>query len=157
NVASTSGFNVGDTVMITTGGNNYTVHITIKTSTKLTWDTSIPVPVNGDRIAQLSFATNDGTYPAVWTNEAVDPSFGITSPVFLDQLKPDGTFVSTIVIDPAQLVTSFPSKSELGLNLSPDGSVLTFMGYRAAVNSIDVSNSNTPGHSDPTDPVSSTF
>jgi hypothetical protein len=43
-----------------------------------------------------------------------------------------------------QTVTSFSSKSELALNLSTDGQDVTFMGYLAPVNAIDVSNSNTP-------------
>jgi hypothetical protein len=54
-------------------------------------------------------------------------------------------------------VTSFSSKSEIALNLSTDGKYLTFMGYVAPVNTIDVSNSNTPGAVDPTDPVGQNF
>ena len=52
-----------------------------------------------------------------------------------------------------QLVTSFPSKSELALNLSTDGQYLSFMGYLAPVNAIDVSNSNTPAVFDASNPV----
>ncbi len=51
------------------------------------------------------------------------------------------------------MVTSFSSKSELALNLSTDGSVLTFMGYLSPIDALDVSNSNTPGVVDPTNPV----
>ena len=51
------------------------------------------------------------------------------------------------------MVTSFSSKSELALHLSTDGRYLTFMGYVAPVNAIDVSNSNTPDAVDPTNPV----
>ena len=51
-----------------------------------------------------------------------------------------------------QLVTSFSSKSEIGLHLSHDGKYLTFMGYVAPINVLDVSNSNTPGVVDPTNP-----
>jgi hypothetical protein len=47
-------------------------------------------------------------------------------------------------------VTSFSSKSELSLHLSPDGKAVTFMGYDAPVNALDVSNSNSPNHIDPT-------
>ena len=50
-------------------------------------------------------------------------------------------------------MTSFSSKSELALNLSLDGKYITFMGYDTAPNTMDVSNSNTPGVYDPTDPV----
>src|SRR5208337_939493 len=51
------------------------------------------------------------------------------------------------------LSTSFSSKSELSLNLSPDGTAVTFMGYDSAINQLDVSNSNTPNPVDPTNPV----
>ena len=51
------------------------------------------------------------------------------------------------------MVTSFSSKSELALNLSTDHSYLTFMGYVSPIDAIDVSNSNTPGVVDPTNPV----
>jgi hypothetical protein len=52
-----------------------------------------------------------------------------------------------------QLVTSFPSKSELALNLSTDGRYVTFMGYVAPSGAIDVSNANTAAAPDPTNPV----
>jgi hypothetical protein len=61
--------------------------------------------------------------------------------------------VSSLPISANRLVTSFPSKSELALNLSTDGRYITFMGYTAPVNGIDISNSNTPGAIDPTNPV----
>ena len=50
------------------------------------------------------------------------------------------------------MVTSFSSKSELALHLSTDGKKLTFMGYVAPVNALDISNSNTPLAIDPTNP-----
>jgi hypothetical protein len=103
-------------------------------------------------------AIKDATYPGVFDNDTVDSSFGVTSPIFLDQLDPGtGNVLNTINIPPGnganQMVTSFPSKSEIALNLSQDGSVVTFMGYVAPVNAIDVSNANTPGVVDPTNPV----
>ena len=52
-----------------------------------------------------------------------------------------------------QIVTSFSSKSELALNLSTGGQYVTFMGYLAPIDALDVSNSNTPGVVDPTNPV----
>ena len=52
-----------------------------------------------------------------------------------------------------QMVTSFSSKSEIGLNLSLDRNSVSFMGYLAPANTIDVSNSNTPDVVDPTNPV----
>ena len=50
-------------------------------------------------------------------------------------------------------MTSFSSKSELALNQSTNGQYVTFMGYATQPNMIDVSNSNTPGVIDPTNPV----
>ena len=78
-------------------------------------------------------ATNDGTYPFVWNNNLYDGSFGITSKIFLDQIAPDGTLVTSLEVPNSsqngvpptkdQMVTSFSSKSELALNLSTDGSI----------------------------------
>ena len=98
-------------------------------------------------------AVVNGSYPNVWQNEGPDPSFGVTSPIFLDQITPGGSFVNSLALDPSQIVTSFSSKSELSLSVSTDGKAITFMGYAAPVNALDVSNSGTPNHSDPTNPV----
>jgi len=98
-------------------------------------------------------AVANGSYPGVWANEGPDGSFGVTSPIFIDEMTPSGTVVDTINVPTAQMVTSFSSKSELALNLSTDGTAVTFMGYVAPVNALDVSNSNTPNHVDPTNPV----
>jgi hypothetical protein len=106
-------------------------------------------------------APDDGTYPYVWNNDGYDGSFGITSRIFLDQITPGGEFAGTLEVPNSlqqgfsrdQLVTSFSSKSELALHLSTDGKYLTFMGYVAPVNTLDASNSNTPGAVDPTNPV----
>jgi hypothetical protein len=98
-------------------------------------------------------ATNDGTYPGVFNNAAADGSFGVTSPIFLDQITTEGTHINTLPVPTSMVVTSFSSKSELALNLSSAGDVLTFMAYVAPVNAIDISNSNTPGVVDPTNPV----
>ena len=105
----------------------------------------------------------NGLFPFVFNNDADDGSFGITSRIFLDQITPFGFRLSTLevpnslqpLITPTsdQLVTSFSSKSELALNLSPDGRYVTFMGYVAPVNQLDASASNTPGVIDPTNPV----
>ena len=120
-------------------------------------------------------ASDNGEYPNlfdthnVWNNANSDPSFGVTSPIFLDDLTPDGQVVGTLPIPEDEIVTSFSSKSELALNRSVDGRSLTFMGYRGGVgcgastvsptrpNLLDASASNTPGVCDPTDPVISTF
>jgi hypothetical protein len=114
-----------------------------------------------------SGAPNDGSYPTVWNNDIYDASFGITSKIFLDQMTPFGRTINSLEVpaNPAKgganfadhLVTSFSSKSELALNLSNDGRFVTFMGYVAPVNTIDVSNSNTPAAIDPTNPVGTEF
>jgi hypothetical protein len=62
-----------------------------------------------------------------------------------------------IAVPTRDIVTSFSSKSELALNLSTDGQDITFMGYRAPVAGVDVSNSNTPGEVDSTNPVTSVY
>ncbi|HUA06683.1 MAG TPA: hypothetical protein VMB27_22445 [Solirubrobacteraceae bacterium] len=98
-------------------------------------------------------AIADGTYPYVFNNDTVDGSFGVTSPIYLDELSPWGQVIGQIPVPTRDMVTSFSSKSELALNLSTFGSDVTFMGYKAPVAALDVSNSNTPGVVDPTNPV----
>jgi hypothetical protein len=108
-------------------------------------------------------AVVNGTYPYVWNNAPVDASFGITSKIFLDQITTSGALINSLEVPNStqngvpptkdQMVTSFSSKSELALNLSTDGNDLTFMGYLAPIDAIDVSNSNTPAVFDPTNPM----
>jgi len=98
-------------------------------------------------------AVANGTYPQVFNNDTVDGSFGVTAPIFLDQITPSGHLISRFDVPPSQVVTSFSSKSELALNLSPNGRYVSFMGYATAPGLLDVSNSNTPGVVDPTNPV----
>jgi hypothetical protein len=95
--------------------------------------------------------------PRCFANDVIDGSFGITSPLFLDQLTPTGTLVSTLAVPTSMVTTSFSSKSEVALNLSADGTALTFMAYVAPPNSVDVSNSNTPTAYDPTNPVGTSY
>ena len=118
-------------------------------------------------VSECGTATTDGAYPYVWDNDLADGSFGITSKIFLDQLTPSGLFVNSLEVPNSsergvsptqdQMVTSFSSKSELALNLSTDGRDVTFMGYLAPIDRLDVSNSNTPGVIDPTNPVPATY
>ena len=121
------------------------------------------------------FASDNGEFPNdqdshnVWNNSGTDGSFGITSPIFLDNMTVDGWVLGTLPIPTDHMVTSFSSKSELALNRSVDGKSLTFMGYHGGVgcggstvsptapNLIDVSASNTPGICDPTNPVTSSL
>ena len=110
-----------------------------------------------------SVAVADGSYPTVFNNNKADGSFGVTSPIFLDQMTPDGAVVNVLAIPPTDIVTSFSSKSELALNLADDGRSITLVGYvggasfPTAANQLDVSNSNTPGVVDPTNPVASQY
>jgi hypothetical protein len=107
-------------------------------------------------------APYNGSYPLVFNDVLYDANFGITSAIYLDQITPFGWLINSLEVPNSsqrgiksssnQLVTSFSSKSELALNLSTDGRVLSFMGYVAPVDSIDISNSNTPGAIDPTNP-----
>jgi hypothetical protein len=108
-------------------------------------------------------AFTDGTYPYVWNNAFVDSSFGITAKIILDQLTPFGMPINSLEVPNSsqkgvpstknQMVTSFSSKSELALDMSTAGQSVSFMGYLAPINALDVSNSNTPGVVDPTNPV----
>jgi hypothetical protein len=114
-------------------------------------------------------ATDGGEYPFVFNNDLVDSSFGITAKIVLDQLEPSGRFINSLEVEGPhrserrdqpignRVVTSFSSKSEIALNLSTDGRVVTFMGYLAPLDALDVSNSNTPAVVDPTNPVSGSF
>jgi len=113
-------------------------------------------------------AITSSAYPYVFNNDTVDGSFGITSKIYLDQITPFGGFVLTSLEVPNstqkgvkatsdQMVTSFSSKSELALSLSVNRKTLTFLGYYAPVGAIDVSNSNTPGEIDPTNPIGPSY
>lgn len=105
-------------------------------------------------------AIANGAYPGVFANDTVDGNFGITAPITLSGYAvtsrgSDGIALGTQiealnVTALTGVVTSFSSKSELSINPSTDGSALTFMGYTAKTNELDVSNANTPGNVDPT-------
>lgn len=109
-----------------------------------------------------SGAPYNGSYPLVWNNVLFDANFGITSKIYLDQITPEGWLINSLEVPNSaqrgihsksdQLVTSFSSKSEIALNLSTDHRYLTFMGYVSPIDAVDVSNSNTPGAVDPTNP-----
>jgi hypothetical protein len=109
-------------------------------------------------------AIANGAYPNVFENAKVDGSFGVTSPLILRQYVLSGDNRSAVLVktlnvtDRTGIVTSFSSKSELALNQSSTTrSALTFMGYKAPINTLDVSNSNTPSHVDPTNPVAASY
>ncbi len=125
---------------------NLIVSRTVYVGTASTVSVGQALPGGGPAIA-------DGTFPDVFKNEGPDPSFGVTSPIFLDQRTPGGALVSTLAVDPALITSSFASKAELGVSLSNDGSAVSFMGYKAGVNLLDVASSNTAAVVDPTNPV----
>ncbi|WP_353067166.1 hypothetical protein RBB77_10370 [Tunturibacter psychrotolerans] len=124
-------------------------------------------PNCANTVGPCAAATNNGKYPFVFNNVIPDPSFGVTAKIFLDQLTPSGFVLDSLEVpnsslrnirtESDQVVTSFSSKSEIALNLSTDGKFLTFMGYVAPIDTIDASNSNTPGAIDPTNPVGINF
>jgi hypothetical protein len=121
------------------------------------------VKIKANSPSGCNTAVADGTYPTVFNNDTADGSFGITSPIFLDNITSGGRLLDTLTIPSDEIVTSFSSKSELALNLATDGKSITFGGYRSGPgfvtgpNQLDVSNSNTPGVVDPTNPVSSQY
>ena len=126
---------------------------------------TLPLLAGGATTVKVKCATAvaDGTYPTVFNNDGPDGSFGITSPIFLDNIRTNGERLGTLAVPTDQIVTSFSSKSELALNRSTDGRSIVFVGYHGgpgfvtAPNQLDVSNSNTPGVIDPTNPVSSQY
>ena len=105
-------------------------------------------------------AIADGTYPTVFDNDTVDANFGVTAPIALTAFLGVSLDNVGVVVGPPTgfvdvtgrtgVVTSFSSKSELALNASTDGTALTLVGYHAGINALDISNSNTDGHVDPT-------
>jgi len=114
-----------------------------------------------DTATSTTTAVSDGNYVTVWENESVDASFGVTSPIRLTAIEPhSGHVFGTLVVPADQVVTSFPSKSELGLHVSKDagGFHLVFVGYGGAgVGAIDASNSDAVPGQDPTNPVTFAF
>jgi hypothetical protein len=134
------------------------------------WTTDAPITAGttplppGCTGSGCTAAIAGGAYPQVFNNAAIDSSFGVTEPIVLDQVNPStGTVTGTLTVPNSsqtgvtsssdQMVTSFSSKSELALNLSTADNYVTFMGYVAPVGSLDVSNANTPGVVDSTNPV----
>jgi hypothetical protein len=104
-------------------------------------------------------AVSPGTFPNVFTNDANDANFGVTTAMYLDQWLPAATSASqttnittaaAALTTPEVFTVSFASQSGMGLSVSPDGKSLTFMGYNAALDQLDVTNSNTPGVVDAT-------
>ncbi|RKP47168.1 hypothetical protein D7S86_23820 [Pararobbsia silviterrae] len=122
------------------------------------------LPYNGNETTpavSTVTAVSPGTFPNVFTNDANDADFGVTTDMYLDQWTPTGTSASqslnvtataAAASVPENFTVSFASQSGMGLNVSQDGKSLVFMGYNSPINQLDVSNSNTPDVVDPTNP-----
>ncbi len=164
---SKSGYVPGQTVVISGVGGATSVNgtqVIVSTPTTTTFTISLPsAPAaytsGGTVVGNIAIAGNQ--YPQVFNNDLVDANFGITEPIFLDQIAATTSLVtspiSTIEVpnsdtNPSgdQLVTSFSSKSELALNQSTDGQYVSFMGYHAPTAANDASNANTPNEQDTT-------
>jgi hypothetical protein len=147
------------------GGAKGSTVVAVPTTTNSTTNVTVPCGVATDN----GEAPNLSDSHNVWNNSSSDGSFGVTSPIFLDNLDTNGRLIGTLPIPSNQIVTSFSSKSELALNRSIDGRSLTFMAYQGgpgcggfpvsptAPNLVDVSASSTPGVCDPTNSVISSF
>ena len=107
----------------------------------------------GCTIGNCVTANASGSYPEVLNNDQVDGSFGVTTPITLNELDPStGNLLQQFDVPTSGAVTSFSSKSELALNQSTSRNAVTFMGYVATPGALDISNANTPGVVDPTNP-----
>ena len=106
-------------------------------------------------------AVSDNNYVTVWNNAKVDGSFGVTSPIELTDVDAfSGRVRHRLAVPTDQVVTSFSSKSELGLHFIRDwrGPHLVFVAYaEAEVGALDVSNSDAVAGQDPTNPVTFAF
>ena len=114
-----------------------------------------------DSATATTLAVAGSNYVTVWNNATVDASFGVTSPIELSDVDAfDGRPLHRIRVPEEAVVTSFSSKSELGLHIANDwrGSRVVFVGYAGAgVGAIDVSNSDAVPGQDPTNPVTFAF
>jgi hypothetical protein len=106
-------------------------------------------------------AVANGGLNMVWNNSTVDGQFGVTSPLqFQDLSATTGSVLAAESLNPNQVVTSFSSKSELGLSIAKtkSGYVATVMGYTpggagyppTAVGMLDVSNTDSTSYVDTT-------
>ena len=125
--------------------------------------TQLPGTTSGQTVT----ASYDSAYNAVWGNHVgtgtganADASFGVTSGIYLSNVNTttgatDSLYNVTAIAasQGINLVTSFSSKSELSIAPSTDGSSISFVGYDTTLGQLDVSNSNTPGLVDPTNPT----
>jgi hypothetical protein len=113
------------------------------------------------------------SYVDVWENASVDGSFGVTSAIQLTDIDlSNGKVFRSMQVPTDQVVTSFSSKSELGLHVLNNWPTVrvVFVGYAGAaqaaghqpppavgVGNLDVSNSDAVQGQDPTNPVTFAF
>jgi hypothetical protein len=121
---------------------------------------TVGTPLAGSATATTpAIAGND--YVDVWNNDSPDGSFGVTSAIDLTDLEPlSGRVFHRTSVPSDQVVTSFSSKSELGLHVTWDrsGPHLVFVGYAGAgIGALDVSNSDAVPGQDPSNPVTFAF
>jgi PEP-CTERM motif-containing protein len=112
---------------------------------------ALPISTGATTSAGSAFCTTSNCLGNVWNNDGVDANFGVTAGITLQDVNAStGTVDNTLDLTSLataqgiNLVTSFSSKSELALNVSADGSSITFMGYNTTPGQLDISNSNTP-------------
>jgi len=135
----------------------------------------------GTKLAGTATATSSAiagnAYPVVWGNATPDGSFGVTSKItLLDVNGTNGKIERIFPVPTDQVVTSFSSKSELGLHIVQGESEPEFEGRSepefhgrsepkvvfvayggAGVGALDVSNSDAVAGQDPTNPVTFAF
>ncbi|HEY3624194.1 MAG TPA: PEP-CTERM sorting domain-containing protein [Roseiarcus sp.] len=110
-------------------------------------------------------AVSNGDLNTVWNNSSVDGQFGVTSPLTVQDLSATtAKLLASETLPTNQIVTSFSSKSELGLSITrtSKGAVATFMGYAPggagyppiAAGMLDVSNADSTSFVDPTNAAS---
>jgi hypothetical protein len=114
-----------------------------------------------DSATATTTAVASNNYVAVWNNASVDGSFGATSPITLTDVDAfSGRILHRRHVPDEAVVTSFSSKSELGLHIAKDwrGSHVVFVAYAGAgVGALDVSNSDAVAGQDTTNPVTFAF
>lgn len=113
---------------------------------------ALPISTGATAVAGSGFCTTSNCSGNVWNNASVDGNFGTSSDIILQSVNAttgavNGTVnvTSLAASQGLNLVTSFASKSELALNVTPGGQSITFMGYSTTSGRLDISNSATPG------------
>jgi hypothetical protein len=149
---------------------NYTGDLLVSSSTYtdpgFAVGAALPNSGGASAVASSAFCTTANCSGNVWNNVSVDANFGITSNLIVSSVNAStgatDNSVNISALAAAQginLNTSFSSKSEGALNLTPDGSGITFMDYNTTAGQLDISNSNTPGVIEPgnTDTATATY